>query len=543
MNLKLGNSLKGRLIVRFGTLIIIFILCVGATYFILNRTIDSNDEINTVYTPSVKKVQEAKLMMSRANTLISNWVTVASDNNNADKKKLLELMNTEYPQMIKKLRELSSKWTDADKARLDSVEEQSNLLFKQYKEQIIAKLNSFESYSDVMIVMEVAPLIDNQGSITAQYKVVNKFMDALVDSQSKSAIIASDNLSTNLNQFKYLVILAGVLVLILGSWIALATIKNIVEPIDKVKNSLKLMGKGEILQEHLTTSTDEIGEMSAALNYLSDGLRKTADYAEKIGNGNLDATFVSLGEEDLLGNSLLEMGKKLKTLNEEDKRRNWVTAGLAEFADTLRSSNDLKKLSDILLSNLIRYIGANQGGIYLVNEADYEEPRLELIAYFAYERKKYLEKVIEPGEGLLGQCMLERDTIYLTDVPDGYIQITSGTGAATPRCIVLQPIMNNDEFIGVFEIASFKVLDKYEMEFLIKLSESMASVFSSVKINQKTVKLLEEARMSQESKREQEEELRQNLEELNATQEEMKRKEFDYLRKIEALEEELAKKK
>jgi GAF domain-containing protein len=230
------------------------------------------------------------------------------------------------------------------------------------------------------------------------------------------------------------------------------------------------------------------------------------------------------------------MGKKLKIIGEEDRRRNWVTVGLAQFSDILRSSNDLKILCETILSSLIKYLGANQGGIFLVNETDGQETYLELVACYAYDRKKFLEKKIHVGEGLVGQCLLEKDTIYLTDVPDNYVQITSGTGAATPRCIVIQPIKINDEIVGVFEIASFNVLDKYEMEFLSKLSESVASVVSSVKVNERTVKLLEESRINQESMRSQEEELRQNLEELNATQEEMRRKELEYIDKIALLE-------
>ena len=164
------------------------------------------------------------------------------------------------------------------------------------------------------------------------------------------------------------------------------------------------------------------------------------------------------------------------------------------------------------------------------------ETVLELTACYAYERKKFLEKIIREGEGLLGQCLLEKDTIYLTEVPNDYIQITSGTGGANPNCIVIQPLIVNDEMVGVIELASFKVMDKFEMEFIKKLAENIAGVISNVKVNERTVHLLDEARTAQESMRSQEEELRQNLEELTATQEEMFRKEQEYLSRIKELE-------
>lgn len=538
MKFSFGNTLKARLIVRFGILIVIFVACVLFTFVILNITISSNNEINTIYTPSVRKLLETKLLITKSNALISNWIFVTSDNNNPDKVKLRELVSREYPTAQKQLNLLSKDWEEADRKLLDSAKTKINLLFKDYK-TVTNTLNSFESYADPMVVFDIAPLVQEQGAITIQFREIMAILDKLADSQSKNASTASNHLSDRLNTFMAFVIIIGIVVVILGIIIAAVTIRNVIVPINKVKETLKLMGKGEILSEQLETTNDEIGEMSSALNYLSDGLQRTADYAEKIGNGNLEASFISLGDKDLLGNSLLEMGKKLKTLSEEDRRRNWVTVGLAQFSDILRSSNDLKILCETILSSLIKYLGANQGGIFLVNESDNKEVYLELIACYAYDRKKFLEKIIHTGEGLVGQCLLEKDTIYLTDVPDDYVQITSGTGAATPRCIVIQPIKVNDEIVGVFEIASFTVLDKYEMEFLSKLSESVASVVSSVKVNERTVKLLEESRINQENMRSQEEELRQNLEELNATQEEMQRKEKDYINRIAILEQKL----
>ncbi|MBY0425622.1 MAG: HAMP domain-containing protein, partial [Cytophagales bacterium] len=326
-------------------LIVIFVGCVIFTFFILNNTINSNNEINTIYTPSVRKLQEAKLLIARSNALISNWIFVTSDNTNLDKKKLRELMSKEYPTIQKQLNLLSREWDPKDQKLMDSAKTEINALFADYK-IVINRLNSFESYADPMVVFDITPMVQEQGSITLRFRQIISILDQLAESQSKNASYASDHLTESLNRFKLFVIIIGLIVVVLGALVATVTIRNIVLPINQVKETLKLMGKGEILKEKLTTSDDEIGEMSAALNYLSDGLQKTADYAEKIGNGNLEATFESLGEKDLLGNSLLEMGKKLKALSEEDRKRNWVTVGLAQFSDILRSSNDLKKLCE-----------------------------------------------------------------------------------------------------------------------------------------------------------------------------------------------------
>jgi GAF domain-containing protein len=140
-----------------------------------------------------------------------------------------------------------------------------------------------------------------------------------------------------------------------------------------------------------------------------------------------------------------------------------------------------------------------------------------------------VNKQIAVGEGLLGQAYLEKDTIYLTDIPAGYLQITSGLGEANPACLLIVPLKTQDSVEGVLEIASFREFEDHEIAFVEKLAESIAAAIASVRINERTQNLLQEARQQAEELRSQEEEMRQNMEELVATQEEMKRKEAEYL--------------
>jgi transcriptional regulator with GAF, ATPase, and Fis domain len=137
--------------------------------------------------------------------------------------------------------------------------------------------------------------------------------------------------------------------------------------------------------------------------------------------------------------------------------------------------------------------------------------------------KKFQNHKIYRGEGLAGQAWQEGDIVYLTEVPQNYIKITSGLGDANPTSVLIVPLKVNDQIFGVVEIASFSLFQDFEMEFVQKIAESIASTISSVKINARTQHLLEESQEMTEQMRAQEEEMRQNMEELQATQEEMQR--------------------
>jgi methyl-accepting chemotaxis protein len=537
------GSLRNKLALRFGILLVIFTLAMGVTFIILNNSININNRIFTIYNPSIKKLENYRQSIINSQTLINSWVATQSDNNHPDKVKLRDIIKSEVPKSKKEIEAALVDWEPSEREKFVKVSKGIDSLYMSYG-TVMTKLSSFDSYLDAQVVMfEITPMIQDGGSIVSNYSRVIKGLDEIIDIQNQHAESAGNEMTDYLNVFKGVVLLIVLVTIVIGVVITISTVRIITIPIKKVKEVLVNMGKGVLPDSTLAIGGDEIGEMSSALNHLNEGLRKTAGYADRIGNGDMEATFEPLSEGDVLGNSLLEMGKKLKKLNEEDVKRHWAATGLAEFAQLLRENTDMQLLFDNIISKLVKYVGANQGAMFLVKEGDDEnEARLAMASCYAYDRKKFMEKVIEPGEGLIGQCFIEKDIIYLTDVPESYVHITSGLGHSTPRCIALFPLVVNDTIMGVIELASFKVLDTYETDFLKKLCENIAGTISNVKINQRTISLLEHSKISQQNMAEKEEEMKQNLEELTATQEEMNRKENEYIMKINALENRLEEK-
>jgi len=329
-------------------------------------------------------------------------------------------------------------------------------------------------------------------------------------------------------------LVVGLIGIILLSIVIYTVTVNITRPIERITDSLKKLSKGHIhknMKFH-RNSGDEIEEMATALNSSIDGLEEKTAFAREIGNGNLDYTFALRSDEDVLGKSLMDMQKSLQTAREEesqrkeeDHKRQWVNEGLAKFADILRQNNDnLEQLGDKVISNMVTYLDANQGGIFLLAEEDGEEPVLDLLSAFAFDRKKFLDKRIPYGEGLVGTCAIEKESIYMTDIPKNYIEITSGLGDSNPTSLLLVPMKLEEKVFGIIEIASFYNIEPHQIEFVEKVAESIASTLSSVKSNMRTNELLEKFQQQSEELSAQEEEMRQNLEELQATQEEAARK-------------------
>jgi len=283
-----------------------------------------------------------------------------------------------------------------------------------------------------------------------------------------------------------------------------------------------------ILSKKYATASETL---HSSLKYEFDKNQKIYRFVEKIRMGRIDAEYKVQGSDDVLGQSILDLRDNLKKNKvEEDKRRkedqqrNWVAEGLAKFSEILRKDTDkLEELSYNLISGLVKYIGANQGALLIIEDEDEADKHLQMTACYAYERRKFADKRVEWGEGITGAAILEQETVYMTDVPETYVHITSGLGEATPSCLLVVPLKFNEEVHGVIELGAFHNLENYIVEFVEKVAESVGSTISNVKINTRTTKLLNESQEQAETLAAQEEQMRQNMEELQATQEEAAR--------------------
>ncbi|MFQ3579062.1 MAG: GAF domain-containing protein, partial [Bacteroidales bacterium] len=335
-------------------------------------------------------------------------------------------------------------------------------------------------------------------------------------------------------QQKYELLVISIITVIVSAFFLYMIVSIIFRSLSEMQMFVSRLQKGDLSYTIKTKSTDEIGEMINNLNNLIQSIRKIAHSLNDIGDNKFDTEYTLLSDKDELGHAFLKMKEKLKKsdelankLKEQEKIQNWATAGVAKFADILRQqTNNYNELSYNIIKSLVEYVHANQGGIFMLNDEDeMREPYLELMATYAYGRKKFKERIIKMGEGLVGTCALEGESIFMTNIPEGYIEIESYLGHSSPKCLLIVPLKLNSKVFGIIEIASFEVFKDYEIKFIEELAGTIASTLSSAKINQKTAELLEKSKQQSEQMLAQEEEMRQNLEELQSTQEEAARRE------------------
>jgi PAS domain S-box-containing protein len=516
--LTIGNKILGSFII----LIALFIIVVSVIFGNGNRIDDVVKSSRDIYRPSKDAINEYILLVTRSRMLVTNWVYLQT--NSEDKIALRQLQDTDYPALRKRIENLSTNWEKEQRLRMDTVFHDFDSLITIQRESIMANLQSFENYEDPTIKFmaensiesEVIPLTNSL--IEKLNIIVNK--QTQVTSQSDAEVIDS------ITALKTLTLILGAIFLAVAIISAIYLVVSVTKPVAFLKKIVEKLGKGELVEEKRAKfNNDEIGDMAMAMDNLVNGLKGTTLFAENIGNGSYNTDFKPLSQHDVLGNALINMRNNLSKVAEDDKKRNWATEGQAKFGEILRTNNsDLLKLADEIIGNLVKYLKANQGALYIMDEVqENEEVTMSMKACYAWDKKKFLNHKIYKGEGLAGQAWQEGDIVYLTEVPQSYIKITSGLGDANPTSVLIVPLKVNDQIFGVVELASFNLFEDYEMEFVQKIAESIASTISSVKINAKTQKLLEESQEMTEQMRAQEEEMRQNMEELQATQEEMQR--------------------
>ena len=489
----------------------------------------------SVITPSVEAINDLLLLVTRSKMYITNWIHLPD--NIDDKEDLNLLHNEQFPEVKDRISKLKRDWQNKENVyRVDSIIIAFDDIIQTEKE-VMNTLNRSEDYNDGAKREKAIRLVNEM--IIPNSNTLIKNLEALEASKLKEKQTDGDLVENSLNWLYRIILVLGLTTLAIGTIASIVSLRIVSKPIQKLNQVLGQLAKGSIPNTDfgIRIGRHEIGQMTLSLQELIRSLKNTSNFARKIGNGKYDSAFDVLGENDILGNALLDMRNSLAKVAEEDRRRAWITEGIAQFGDILRANYvDTEEFAAAIIQRLVKYTEANQGGVFVISERpDSEGEFMYLAAAYAWDKPKYLEKKVRKGEGLTGQAWQEGETIFLSYVPDDYIHITSGLGNTNPSSILLAPLKYNQKLYGVIELAFFNPPASYRIEFVEKIVESFASTLSSVRTNQRTQQLLRESQEMTEQMRAQEEEMRQNVEELQATQEMVERKSKELENQLNAI--------
>ncbi|MDB5755123.1 MAG: hybrid sensor histidine kinase/response regulator, partial [Massilia sp.] len=234
--------------------------------------------------------------------------------------------------------------------------------------------------------------------------------------------------------------------------------------------------------------TENVNQLAANL---TNQMRAIGEVATAVTRGDLSRSIQveARGEVSYLKDNINEMIRNLKETTQKNAQQDWLKTNLARFTRLLQGQRDLQAVTKLILSELAPLVSAHHGMFYMMDSQEMDA-RLRMIASYGYRSSRKLATSFLPGEGLVGQCALEKSRIWLTDVPRDYIVVSSGLGAAPPTNIVVLPILFEQQVKAVIEIASLDRFTETHLSFLDQLMESIGVVLNTIEANSRTESLL-----------------------------------------------------
>jgi methyl-accepting chemotaxis protein len=270
-----------------------------------------------------------------------------------------------------------------------------------------------------------------------------------------------------------------------GFWIASWQMRRYLRTIN---SSLASLAEGDFQKHTAVSGPEEVKQLMQHLNQLQVQIGNAAEFADAIGKGNFNAPFVPANSRDVLGNILLGMRDQLRQSFEDSDRQQWVSQGLAKFSEVLGLYNQhTAKLSKALIYQLVPYLGAQQGALYLLDNQQ-EKEKLMLAAVYAGGDLAEGTSLI-PGEGLVGHVFVEKKVVCKSFEECSLVR--SGLGQSAPNHAVWIPVVLQGEAYGVLTLASFTAIEPYQISLLEKICEQLAATLQAAFIHQQTKKMLQ----------------------------------------------------
>jgi signal transduction histidine kinase/CheY-like chemotaxis protein/HAMP domain-containing protein len=259
--------------------------------------------------------------------------------------------------------------------------------------------------------------------------------------------------------------------------------------------------------------TNNVNQLAANL---TTQVRSISEVASAVTKGDLTRAIRvdAKGELESLKDTINQMITYLRETTHRNQDQDWLKSNLAKFTQMLQGQKDLKTVTQRILSELAEVVRVHYGAFYIVQEDDERIMKLKLFASYAHKDEKSIQKEFSFGEGLVGQCAIEKERILLTNVPDTYVKVNSGLGKIKPTNLIILPVLFEDDIKAVIELASLDRFSETHLDLLGQLTESIGIVLNTIEANSRTEGLLSQSQSLAGELKVQQEELRRTNEEL-----------------------------
>ncbi len=525
---------------------LIFIVLIGVSVFnavystvIISRNQDASTKIMTVDVTSLQMLENMNLLVTRSKMYTTNWVYLQNDRE--DKEKLKILHESEYPQQKGDLMATMTLWDEAaHQDTLKSILKKFDELVV-YEKQIMLALVRFDDYKDPVKKFSVEEILETQ--ILPRSAEIISDLNRIITSRRMQADMAHSIMIGSSRNLMWSVLGIAIMIIIVVLLAGFYLSNSIIVPVMKLKNYIQQMGRGEIPEIQLATKRNAVGLMTDAVKTLVDSVESTAQFANSIGDGDFNAEFQPLSKKDKLGNALIQMRNGLLKADEDNKRRNWESSGIAEINQVLReNSNAIEKLSHQLTKSLVQYLDAGCGGFYLMEQnAITNQRRIKLVGGYALPSEN--KSTLGIGEGFVGEAIRNERVTHIKNIPNGYCKISSGVGEFSAAELLVVPIIHQGTVYGAIEFVSFRNFEAHQVSFMVHVGEIIGSAMAASISNSLTKNLLEETQFQAEQLKLQEEKLRKTNDELSnqgqllqASKEELKTRNDELKIKAELLQ-------
>jgi CheY-like chemotaxis protein/methyl-accepting chemotaxis protein len=515
-------TIRTKLLLGFGTVIILLLL---EAVLLSNKLSEADKRLNSIVDISARRVNLSNEVLIAILNVARYEKNMIMERDPIKKNDFKNLMGIQVTLVNKKLPELYELASDQKKPIVNELKT-SWVNFQPVLAEII-DLSMKNKEEDAFQLSSGRALQFRDRAITQMEDVIQYNNEAMALDKK----LSDESYASTLNLVIALVIISLLVTGGISYWIIQSISKRILFIAGEAE---KISSREYAGYKMADNSNDELRLIFNSLININESFREVTQSANEVASGNYALDIVPRSDKDELGNSLKTMAVSLRETSAENEKHNWLTMGKNQLNERLSGDQGIEELAGNTVTFLCNYLHANIGTIYLYNN---DEKELELVGQYASSSGADIKKSFLPGEGLIGQVVVEGKQIELANVQDQQMRITSSVLNAKPAHLIITPFSFEGKTMGAIETGKLTPFSKTEKEFINSSMESIGISVNSAIARKRIQELLEETRTQSEELQAQQEELRQANEELEEQSQNLKQQQEELQMTNEELEE------